>query len=220
MPKNLSNVNNFDTPVVVPIDADARDAASVETALQNLTNRTFNNKFRLDSDRKLNTSAGFNVPIFGGTTSVSGAGDDPAWIPDTNGTEIFLVNKVDSVAAFVAYDLTHMLPELATLTLVTVYVEGSAGVNGAHSADVAGLPGWTLTRVTPDGQTTNSVASGADTSANFTAYDLPHTIGSGALTHVIVPVDRYVLKMFSEFGANSQSLSLGLHGITLDWTVA
>lgn len=40
MPKNLVDVNAFTDPIVVPVDADARNAASVEVGFQGLANRT------------------------------------------------------------------------------------------------------------------------------------------------------------------------------------
>jgi len=40
MPLNLTDVNQFDAAVTVPVDGDVRNAASVQTGLQNLANRT------------------------------------------------------------------------------------------------------------------------------------------------------------------------------------
>ena len=42
MSKNLVDVSTYDTTIVVPVDADARNAPSVETALQSLANRSLN----------------------------------------------------------------------------------------------------------------------------------------------------------------------------------
>ena len=40
MPTNLTDVSTFTSPVAVPADGDARNAASVETPFQSLSNRT------------------------------------------------------------------------------------------------------------------------------------------------------------------------------------
>src|SRR5690349_19116610 len=40
MPKNLTDVSSFTSPIVVPVGGDVRNAESVETPFQGLSNRT------------------------------------------------------------------------------------------------------------------------------------------------------------------------------------
>ncbi len=219
MPKNLTQVDVFDNPVQAPLGPESRSAASVELPYQQLTNRSYNNKLRLDNVKNLNSYNGFFVPIFGGSTHRLGAGDDPAWIPDVAGAA-FLVNAQNSSFGLNRWDIAHLIPTVGTITNITVYLEGNAGSGGPHVADVVGLPVFDLTRVSPDGQTTTTIAGPfTDPSANFTAYDATHTITSGALSLAITANDRYVITLVGEFSTNSLPDALGLHAITIDWTV-
>lgn len=63
MPKNLTDVSTFTAPIVVPVGTDPRTAASVELAVQGVTNRT-----RLMANRTRDADAEFKYVDDTGTT--------------------------------------------------------------------------------------------------------------------------------------------------------
>lgn len=137
MPKNLTDTSAFTDPIVVPVDSDPRNSASVETGFQGLANRTRYLLNQLETDGALEVNIS---PIDGlqGEVGVSewdyGAGvGDPSVDSAANGSELY-------------FDLAKYLPAGATVTDIEVMVdEGAARSLGSRmsvSLQVT-TPTWT-----------------------------------------------------------------------------
>lgn len=126
MPKTLTDVASWDD-VVVPVDSDARNAASVETPFQALANRTK----VLQNDFVLTGSQVVNIPPVAATPHTPQGGVAPAW-QMLSGNPRTVQSKVDEAKLVV--DLAAYLPDGAALTEIEVDInEGSTRSDGDRS---------------------------------------------------------------------------------------
>jgi hypothetical protein len=104
---------------------------------------------------------------------------------------------INSGGAGSTVDLKLHLPDGATLTGVTVYVNPAAGHGGLPT-----LPGFTVYR-RDDTDTETSLGTGTDTSGSVVIYEAAHGIASGAISHTVDKArNRYYLRFTGESGGN------------------
>jgi hypothetical protein len=118
MAKILTDVDAFSADVTVPEDADARNAASVESAFQKLANRT---RFLLNL---IYVATPATVVRFVGSayqSSADSSGSLAGWLHLHASPTVALSIGSARAKRFIPFD--HVLPNGATITQVRVYVD-------------------------------------------------------------------------------------------------
>lgn len=220
MASNITPVDVFTTVITVPDAGDAGTALSVETPIQANANRSENNNSRLnDNDTlladaekfpRLNTVTAYMLPMTsaapvdtGGTVEWEFNSNNASWVAATaTGSELFM-------------DITHLLPPVgATLDTLTAYVNGGTG----HGALPANMPIIGFARIAKASGSPTVIATQVDTSADFTAYELDHTIALTGAAHTTLADNRYVVIVTGEGGANAIADQLKLFALEIGWT--
>lgn len=127
MPKNLTDVNAFTSPVVVPVDADARNALSAEVGFQPLADRThYLHKILTDNPGQVTVAAFQQIRYIGGIGVSTHVGAFADW------TEVSAGYKSQVNSARLLYDLTKSLGRSETLQRVRALVNPGVARAGAN----------------------------------------------------------------------------------------
>lgn len=116
MPKNLVDVSSFTDPIVVPVDADPANAASVEVGFQGLANRTRHlaNRFDVNGQIVLPAPLQYTARLTAAElVPISGTWTRPDYTEAVGG----------SIAASAAWDITSLVPYVGSIVRVRVLVD-------------------------------------------------------------------------------------------------
>lgn len=121
MAKVLTEVDAFDASITVPEDGDTRNAASVETPLQSLANRTKNLRALIYTATPTTFVRFVGV---GYQSSADASANGPGWLHVNTDPTIAL--SIGSARAKRLISFDHVLPHGATITQVRVRVDPAA----------------------------------------------------------------------------------------------
>ena len=210
MPTNIVDVDTFTAPIVAPASGDPRTAASVETGLQGLSNRTrnlANRLFPIESVMAGNIRPSYRCVYDPAATQWSLLPDGYLQVSNLATNRIF-------------YQPVNGLTSQMQIEAVTFYVNGSDEGANPHSALPENMPGFALVKhgATDLDLAAVSLTGGfiVDSSASVAAYDAWHSI-----THVLATPyevqanDFFRISFRGETGTNSQTSSLLVRGFSL-----
>lgn len=202
MSHSLTEVASFDAAIVVPDDGDAEGAASVQTPLQSLANRT---KF-LNAHSQASTTETRGMPFLLGFNS--------GWSVQSAD------NTVTENAAGGSSDVANLMLELPNgqaLTAITVNIKPATGA--AHSSAPNPMPtikAWAVSL--SGGAVTQLGATTADVFTTQAAYEAAHPITISGISHTIDRTAfRYLVQVFGE-GATNGVAGLKIISATATWT--
>ncbi len=217
MASNITPLDEFTSPVVVPDDGDAVNGTETLLTAQALADRT---QFVFNRVPQAQTVTDFLVPLSSGmNTSITAVSpfDKPVWVYGMNTASPigWLQNDISGTSQpQIGFDVGQFIPPAgSTLDSVTFHVEA----DGHGGSLPANLPELTLSRHGTDGVRTEIDAQ-IDTSASIGAYEANHTIALTSLSHTILANTQYRVELRGESGANSVTLVLLVTALELGWT--
>lgn len=127
MPKNLTDVDAFTSPVAVPVDSDTANAASVETGFQALSDRT-RYVYNVLNNEEWVTSPASRYLVLAAAGLFAGQN---GWQSASAGFASIALSTVDNAGAHLT--LNRVLPSDAVLDRVDVLVNpGAARASGSN----------------------------------------------------------------------------------------
>ncbi|HVU05232.1 MAG TPA: hypothetical protein VHE30_25965 [Polyangiaceae bacterium] len=204
---NLTETATWVTPVTGIDNGDPLDSTELTNPETQLTKRTNYLREHTQSARDVSDK---RMPILNG-------------VPDSSSPTTWNVSQgvwfqADTSQCFLFIDLD--LPPGVTLTSVVAHVQGSSGA-GSHAALPANMPILALVSLDPSDELVGTppavVASQADVSTPVANYNAAHTIVV-SLSHVVDGAKRYMARIQSEYGSNSEADKLVVKGVSVSWT--
>jgi hypothetical protein len=212
MPANITELDAWTTPVVIPVAGEeirANDWTQAAGALANRTNYARNRVLGIASsytkDIKLVSLVTSDVGVKFEFTISGGPGGNAYGFEQTT---------ITAAAAYFPFDLPRG-DGLAKLTGCRIYFRPP----GSHGALPATQPSLTIVRQGSDGGSAPTIVGGPTSlgSGSVVAYENPQNISISGLTHTISNGDRYFLAFGGEMGANALA---GLLVTKAEFTVA
>lgn len=207
MPTNLTDVDTFTAPISVPAAGDNRTAASVETPLQGLANRTRNLKNRLDGiDAANHTWSGTNTfsasPVFSAGIATPGinldhASNEYAYLTPRARTVMLPLPSgaadsadwrpygdgrwlsVGPAATYVKVVVPIYLPNAATFTAVRIGVQNTTGAGIGVKATVYGAQANKTTPSSGSAVAVAGIALGGTTVGAASSAVIPLVLAGG-----------------------------------------
>lgn len=208
MPHNIFPGSLF-TPIVVPSDGDAPNAASVDTSFQTIADfigELYDNVIRGRTFVRYLPAIG--TPANEGFWSVGdGSGD------------CLLDEIVVSTGSSGHHVVFHLdLPHEATLDQIRMTIHP-----GSHSLNTSltnvNLPRWDFFQIHMTTGVKTLLGSGTDSAANSTVYDPIHNVDGSIGTVIDAETFRYALVFQSESGANAIT-HMKILGVRITFTTA
>lgn len=200
----LTETSAFDATITAPDDGDSVTAASINTALQSLTNRTryFNTKF---TGASVTRQQNHMSAIVGSN-----------WTFDT--TNMLWKQSNIGAAGSLLLPVTNLV-DGATITGYSVRLAGKSYTAAAgHVGLPATLPTAALFRL--DDLSNTQLGTASDTSGTQAAYDSAHVLTATGLTEVVAETRQYFVLLTGEAGANAVANTTGVLAFTVaySWT--
>lgn len=204
MAHNLVDVDTWTASVAVPDDGDAANAASVESGMQDLADRTLYLRNRLPSAA---ASYQIVVPAFYTQNILSRFSYDiaAAAVPYPVHTDVTSVGGI--------YCPLYGLPSSGTITSIVAKVNGKMQAGAPHGGLIGTPPELKFIRWASSTAAVTQLAVTPDPHANtnLALYEAPHDISSGVLAESLSTARVYSVFVEGEGGLNAANDNFGVY---------
>jgi len=207
MPANIVPVDAWPANLKVAADGDAVSQATRTTVQQ-----TYADAVTYLHGRSVEAVGGdYQVPIVPTSMYPAGWTQRWEWRTASNGW----MNRDTAGADAIMIPLPPMLG--ASISSVTMYLDGDAGGAGPHGGLPGTMPTISLYQIAADAALMLSlVGTATDNSANVAAYEALHEVTySPGAAQVFSHIKQYAVTITGETGANAINFALGLMGLKM-----
>ncbi len=196
MASNITPLDQFTSPVIVPDDGDAVNGTETLLTAQALADRS-----QFLFNRMPQGVAQTAYPVSMSAISIKGGSfNNLSWLPGTAG---WLQESLTSTFRPIA-DITQLLPVGGTLDTIRAHVLGAAdsAPHGAFPGALdAQLPFIQLVSLVRSTQVEATAGTVIDPSTSNAEYEVIHTIESTGLAVTVDPLKNYFIEFRGETGA-------------------